>query len=251
MNTDNLPADSQTRQAARFRFSLLALFVFVAAVCLILAWAARPRMCAVETLFQIKAVPPSIRGTASSPFNEREFDIFRHTQIELIKSDFVLRAALHNPGVASLSILSSARDPVAWLHDHVQVQFPNDSEILAIRIRCTEAATDDCTKILDSVAAAYQNEVVFADDQMRLVTRDALSRTVAKFERELELKMEDLDKSADATGRQSFDKKFKQLEVDSLIDIWRKLDADLTQLDIEAESPKRVMLIQPAVSVQE
>ena len=94
MSSDSPSDDAQLTRGTRFRFSLLALLVFVAAICLILAWAVRPRMCTVETLFQIKAVPPSIRSTSGSAFNEREFDIFRHTQIELIKSDFVLRAAL-------------------------------------------------------------------------------------------------------------------------------------------------------------
>jgi hypothetical protein len=119
MSSDNLPDDGQTRRGARFRFSLLALFVFIAAVCLILAWAVQPQKFVVETLFQIKAVPPSILGGANRSFNEREFDILRHTQFDLIKSDFVLTAALRGPGVASLPILASKEDPVAWLRNHL------------------------------------------------------------------------------------------------------------------------------------
>jgi hypothetical protein len=41
------------------------------------------------------------------------------------------------------------------------------------------------------------------------------------------------------------------LELDSLAETWRKLNSELQQMDIEAESPKRIKLIQPAVPVGE
>jgi hypothetical protein len=59
-----------------------------------------------------------------------------------------------------------------------------------------------------------------------------------------------MDKPTNESGRKNSDK-FKQLEVDALIDTWRKLKADLLQMDIEVECPKRTILIQPAVTVQE
>ena len=166
-----------------FRFSLLALLLFVTAACILLAWAVQPRKYVVETLFEISAAPPNIFGLTNSSFNEREFEILRRTQVELMKSDYVLQAALRNPQIAALRVLKSQRDPIAWLHDHLEVEWPRDSELLAIRLHCTEGAVPDSALLLNSVASAYQNEVVFTEDQSRLVARDALAKIVEQDQR--------------------------------------------------------------------
>jgi hypothetical protein len=233
------------------RFSLLALFLFVTAACILLAWAVQPRKCVVETLFQISAAPPDIFGLTNSSFNEREFDILRRTQIELIKSDYVLQAALRNPQIAALPVLKSQRDPVTWLHDHLEVECPKDSELLAIRLHCTEGEVPDSILILNGVTSAYQNEVVFADDQSRLVARDALARSLSRLSKELDAKIEGAQKRIDELGKDSFEAKLVEREIDELEEVRKRASASLIEMDMEAEAPKRIKLIQPATARQE
>ena len=178
MSTDNDQSPISGARAIKLRFSLLALLVFVTIVCLFLAWVVQPRKYVLTSLFQISAVRPSIFGNTESSFNEREFDLLRRTQVELIKSHFVLQAALRDPKVAALPIIQSQSEPISWLRDHLEVDFSGGSEVLSIRMHCPEEAVDDYRAILDSVASAYLNEVVFSADQMRLVQRDALVQDI-------------------------------------------------------------------------
>jgi hypothetical protein len=247
MSSDNLPAAGQTRRGARFRFSFLALLVFVTLVCMLLAWAVQPKVYFAEALFQVNASPPKTLDDSNRSFNEREFDILRRTQLELIKSDFVLQAALRGPGVAILPQLRSQRDPAQWLHDHLEVEFPNGSEVLAIRLPCTEAAGADACKIVNGVANAYLNEVVFANDQEQLVTRDALAKSTAQLSNQLNERLQMLSGQMKDADKDSAKVKMQQLELDTLTETWRKARAALNEADFEAESPKRILEIQPAV----
>jgi hypothetical protein len=251
MIIESTPSNPPPPRKPRLRFSLLALLLFVTAACVLLAWAVQPCKYVIETLFQINVVPPSIFGNAHSPTDLREFEILRHTQMELIRKDFVLEAALRDPKIAALPVVKSQKDAVAWLCDHLDVESSANSELLAIRMRCAEGAINDYRAILDSVAAAYQNVVVFDDDQLRLVTRDALAKQVSKGQRDLQSKMEVLEKRTKESGKDSPIVRLAQAEIDVLTEIWRKSYAELSEMDMEAEAPKRIMLIQPATAKQE
>jgi hypothetical protein len=251
MSISDDPSSDTSPRRPRVRFSLLALLLFVSAFCLFLAWAVQPKKYVVESLFQVMAVPPSILAGTGSGFNEREYDILRDTQTALIKSNFVLQAALRGPGVATQPVFKSQLDPVAWLGAHLEVKFDHDSEILAIRMHCKEGEVKEYAAILDSVAQAYLNEVVFADDQRRLMTRDALAKSVHKLESELEDQYGVLEMKTKDVGKDSAEVKLRQIQIDALAQYWRQALSALDAADIEAEAPKRIMEIQPAVSRSE
>ena len=170
VNTDKDQSPAPGGRALGKRVGLLALVVFVTIVCLILAWVMRPSKYVVTCLFQIDAVRPSIFGNTESEFNEREFDSLRRTQLELLKSHFLLQSALRNPKIAALPVIQSEKEPISWLQNLLDVDFPDGSEVLTIRMHCQEDAINDYRAIVDSVAAAYLNEIVFAEDQIDLST---------------------------------------------------------------------------------
>ena len=101
-------------------------------------------------------------------YDELEFEIFKKTQLAKIYSYYVLQAALRNPVVAALPVFQNQPDPVAWLQENLEVDFPQDGEILAIRLRGPESHTNDLVLIVNEVTKAYEDEVVFADTQTRL-----------------------------------------------------------------------------------
>ena len=50
-----------------------------------------------------------------------DFGTYRKTQMALIKSRFVMNAALRKPNIASLSMVREEDFPVAWLEQSIQI----------------------------------------------------------------------------------------------------------------------------------
>jgi polysaccharide biosynthesis transport protein len=173
----------------RRRLILAVCMGLVAALAVAVAlWFIFPESSSAIALFQIDSKEPSLafdvtHGTGG------DFDILQKTQLALLKSHFVLQAALRGPGIASLSALAGENDPVQCLMDKLSVNFLQNSEILSITLSGGEDP-EDLRKLVDSVASAYLNEVVFAKDQERLVTRDALAKSLQKISDEIEAKMD-------------------------------------------------------------
>ena len=65
-------------------------------------------------------------------------------------------------------------DPIAWLQDRLDVEFPENAEILAIKLHGTEEQAPELVAIVDAVANAYQREVV-ADMRQRKLSNARLA----------------------------------------------------------------------------
>ncbi|MBM4000048.1 MAG: polysaccharide biosynthesis tyrosine autokinase [Planctomycetes bacterium] len=63
-------------------------------------------------------------------------DLYARTQVELIRSPFVLRDVLSQPEVASLPEYRGLRDPLEWLTKTVQVQAVGGSELYTVGFKC-------------------------------------------------------------------------------------------------------------------
>lgn len=189
----------------RLRFSLLALLIFITLVCFLLAWLVQQKRVVATALFEVGSTQDGILSDepAKRP-NDQEFDILKKTQLAKLKSNFVLTAALRNPGIASLPILRAQKDPVDWLQDRLEVDFPENAEILAIRLHGTEEQAEDLIRIVDAVAAAYQREVIFELRQRRLGTRDMLARNLEDLNHEIKHKLDQyLDIARESGGVES------------------------------------------------
>lgn len=218
--------------ALRLRFSLLALLVFVTLVCLLLAWWVQPNRVAATALFQVNRVTTNLLDDeASERRDERDFEIVKKSHLALLKSYFVLNAALRKPGIPALPILASQTDPVAWLQGHLEVEFPQDAEILAIRLRGTEAQANDLAQIVDAVASAYKDEVLYYEQQLRLAGRDLLARSLEDLKEEIAEKWEEyLDIARESDRLESGSGQIRQE-----LDIRRldRIETELLRLEIE------------------
>lgn len=184
-------------------------------------------------------------------FDAREYEIFQRSQVELIKSDFVLQAALREPGIASLPILAPHHDPVQWLSGHVEATFLGPSEILAIRIRGVESESGDLQQLVDAVAEAYVKQVIHAEKQRRLMKQDTKARAAAALREEVAEKTLELQSAIEQHDSDSPEVKLAQLELDIVTDLWREVHRGFKTDEIEGGAPDRIRQVQPAVVLPE
>jgi hypothetical protein len=124
----------------------------------------QPDVC---SLVYIAMRPPSIleERRSLSQGDLDEYKRYQRTQAQLVKSTFVLAAALRMPGVARL-VEAHASDGVAWLGRKLQIDFPNDAELM--RIGMSGSDPEELMSIVDAVVAAYMEEIVRAEDNRQL-----------------------------------------------------------------------------------
>lgn len=181
----------------------------------------------------------------------------KRTQIELIKTNYVLQSAIRDPGIASLSIFAGKDDPVSWLQDNIEVEFPKNSEVMVISLRANPIFEDDIKRVVDAVAAAYQSLVVDKENMRQLKLRDQISRVVGKIETELKAKTEvlyNLEADLGSEHAQSAEFDSRRIEISTMTEILRHMRRRLAIIEINAQLPeemRRVRLIQPAVVTYE
>src|SRR3954471_24592254 len=105
----------------------------VAAVAAVGLWFGFPESSSATALFEVRQEKDSIVHDAVQR-STQDFEILKKTQLALLKSKFLLTSAIRDPGIASLSILAGERDKEEWLQEHLQVEFPQNGEILSISL---------------------------------------------------------------------------------------------------------------------
>jgi len=162
-------------------------------------WFLFPESSSATALFQVANEQESLFMN-QQPQTQASFDILKKTQLALLKSNYVLTAAIRPAGIASLSALAGETDPVQWLQENLVVEFPQNGEVLAITLSGDELP-EDLVRLVDAVAKAYQDEVVNKDLQRRLGNRDLLQRNLDNLAASIKLKMDDFLDIAREAGR--------------------------------------------------
>jgi capsular exopolysaccharide synthesis family protein len=138
----------------------------------ILTWLFLPRN--FEAVAWLRVRDKSGMYGAGAGRDNAEYEAYRKTQVQLIKSPFVLTSALRRPGISSLTTFSGEEDPVGWLTRNIQVSAPMESEVVQVRLRGENAK--EVTQIVNAVTQAYLNDVVNKEKTERLQRRDMLER---------------------------------------------------------------------------
>jgi hypothetical protein len=169
-----------------------------------------------------------------------DYEVYRKTQAQLIKSPFVFQKALREPGIAELPTLAGEKDPAAWLSRNVQASAPSDSEIIEVRLRGDRA--DDVTRIVDAITTVYLKEVVQKERRERVERRRALEKTHEKAEEELRLAREALTSATEERDRERL-----RDDVTKLEEATKLLAAELDRAAEGISSiPDRVELVERA-----
>jgi len=194
----------------RHWFPGLLLGVILAGVCGVTTWFLLPRHYTSFSLIQMAMHEPKVL-TPNLQYNLQEYQIFRATQAQLLKSPGVLTAALRKPGVTSLSIYKrESADPINWLQDELAVSFPADAEIM--RVSLTDNQKEDVMTIVRAVVDAYQSEIVEAERNQKTRELANLDEVLAGKEREIRQKRTTLKQVADELGTADKDTVHMQLQ---------------------------------------
>ena len=121
-------------------------------------------------------------------FETRESDIafrtYQETQVILVKSRKVLEAALDPPEVAGLPTILKKADPIGWLSEQVNVDFPRGSEILSISMTAS-CPPVELSMLVNSVADSYLTQIVEQERLDRIARFERLKRLFADYQKDL------------------------------------------------------------------
>jgi capsular exopolysaccharide synthesis family protein len=192
--------DANTFMHALRRRWLLALCmgVVMGGLAAIALWFIFPESSSATALFEVEEKRETLFDIGHD--HEQNYETFKKTQLALLRSNFVLTAAIRPPSIASLSALAGRSDPVVWLQENLSCDYPQQGKLLSIALSGDEL-TEDQVQLVDAVAKAYKDEVIDQARQRRLVLRDMLSRNIDQLNVEIKRKLDEYLDIARESGR--------------------------------------------------
>lgn len=209
-------------------------------------WYFMPRASYVaQARLHMAAVPPRVIFPTAE--TQTDYATFQRTQIELIKSRFVLNAALRQPQIAKLSMVQEQVDPVEWLGQELKVAYSGGSEILSISLAGNRP--QELASLVNAVKDAYLNGVVLEGHKGRTERLKKLEELYRNYDRDLQDQRRVLREMAKTVG--SSDSKVQALQQQFMTDQLNKAKKDLataigeirgTQLELERLQAKEKQL---------
>lgn len=106
-------------------------------------------------MFQVSSVPIGL--TPNSPQQARtDFGTYVKTQATLLKSEFVLNAALRD--LKDVPTIKAQKDPIKYLDEELMVSWQDGSEVIRVTFKGHEP--EDARKIINAVQKAFMEQVV-------------------------------------------------------------------------------------------
>lgn len=172
-----------------------------------------------------------------------DFDVYKRTQQQLLKSRFVLAAALRQPKIAQLRIIRSQADPIAWLGSKLQVDFPGDAEILEVSLAGDDP--ESLAALVNAVVEAYLKQVADGQRRRRSGRLNELDRVFAETEREIRSKRDALKQLAEQLGSSPTDALGLKQQV--ALQEYAESRRELVSLRIERRQAETELKIQQAL----
>jgi capsular exopolysaccharide synthesis family protein len=180
----------------------LTLGLFCAGVAAIVTWYALPTSkYTARSMLQVSATPPTVVFRDAADINTHadargEFATYKQTQEVMIKSRFVLNAALRYPSIAGLPSIRKQVDPVDWLANKLTILYTG--EIMQISLSGNDP--QELAKLVNAVTDAYLLEVVQADSRQRAQHHGHLQEIHRDYLETLTAKRNNLKKLAEVAG---------------------------------------------------
>ena len=149
---------------------------------------ARPAGPTASAFIRVAMSPESIvYETDRAPI--QDYEVFKNTQLALIKSPYVLMAALRKQNIADLEIVKQENNPLAWLADKLRASYVNNSEIMRVSITSKKVKeAEEAKELVNAVVSAYIDEVVHKQAQTRREMSAQLAQIYTRKENELRSK---------------------------------------------------------------
>ena len=135
---------------------------------------AAPQYAAVAYL-KVEANPQPVVFRRSEFGGARDlYEIYRGTQVQLIKSPYVVGAALAEPAIAALpGVRRNEPDSVGWLCNDLSVSFPQkEGEIMCVTLVGNDK--EEITTLVNAVVDTYLNKVVVHEQEDKIGRVDKL-----------------------------------------------------------------------------
>jgi capsular exopolysaccharide synthesis family protein len=179
----------------RWRLALI-LGILAGAGASAVAWGQIPTKCTAFALLRIAAEEPRIAFTTAEA--RADFVTYRDTQVTLMRSQFVLNAALRKPELSSLELIRAQPYPLHWLEGAIKVVFAGSPEIIRLEISGNDP--DGLAAIINAVQEAYLEEVVNVEANQRIKRLNNLERIYQETEEKVRNKRERVRKLATSLG---------------------------------------------------
>jgi Mrp family chromosome partitioning ATPase len=112
-------------------------------------------------LFQVSSVPTALANLNNPNQVRTDFVTYLKTTSTLLKSEFVLNAALRD--LKDVPTIKAQDDPIKFLDEELQVTWQDGSEVIRVTFKSHHPA--DAKRIVDAVQKAFMSEVVQKDIQ--------------------------------------------------------------------------------------
>lgn len=194
-----LPISSLFNALRRRWVTALPLGAFVGTLGALIAWAAFQPEFSASAFLRVNADDRRLLfETADMGGRGADFRLYKNTQTQLMKTPFVLSAALRNPEVTALPEIAEQADPMGWLQEKLSVSFPGDGEIMNVSL--STPSSEACVTLVNAVANAFMDEVVVHERNERLQRLDSLERVYAEAESKVRNRRGELKGLATALG---------------------------------------------------
>jgi len=153
-----------------------------------------------RAVLHVAAEPPQIlfKTLETENAGRDEYGRYQKTQVAWVKSRFVIKTALQEPGVDKLSIIRKRDDPIHWLQNNLSVGFKSGSELLEIGL--SGDYPEELASLVNTIKAVYIDEVVNREHKRRLERFDRLKTLKEQYAETLKTKRQNLRKLAESAG---------------------------------------------------
>ncbi len=138
-----------------------------------------------SALIRVAMRPDSI-AYDQNPVDINDYEVFKKTQLALVKSPYVLIAALRKQNISILEIVKREKDPLSWLEDALQADYVDNSEIM--RVSLTSTNPQETADLVNAVVDTYIDEIVNKEEQNRRDTVAQLTQIYNSKEAEIRTK---------------------------------------------------------------
>ncbi|MEZ6120714.1 MAG: hypothetical protein R3C28_29630 [Pirellulaceae bacterium] len=215
----------------------LGLGLLVASILAAILWFVVPVKYEAQVILQVRRdkdrlYNPKGAGRASHPM---DYEIKKKTQVELIKSNFVITAALSRPGIAQLPLVrfdswgSEREEPEGWVASKIRVNSPEGQEIVFVTFK--DEDKEDVKELLQAVTDAYLEQVVYKDRAKLTTDLHTLKEKERELKNSIHKKHTEVNELSKALGSIATDMGKVQLEME--MDRLNAMKRDLTNLENE------------------
>lgn len=200
---------------------------------------AQEREPTVRALVQVRKHEPTVlhHFGRQSQTNEADWENYKNTLVELVKSQQVLQSALGKVDAGEMAFFRNhEKDAAAWLRKNLQVGFIGNTEIL--RIGMTNGEPDDLVPVVNAVAEAFVEEVGQSERGQLNAKIDKLKELYKKYGRDIAKLRDDYRTTAENAGSSDpANLEFKErMALEALADKQRELRRlHLAAVDIQAQ----------------